>query len=99
MSFIFLGDALYLGSVLGAVIICVGFYAVIWGKANEGDAGFTTSKHQPCPISPSVQMPAATRRQKTCSLILCKHTLCESYAQCHAETNLPSLMVMIVCMY
>ncbi|KAJ4729161.1 WAT1-related protein [Melia azedarach] len=43
MSFIFLGDALYLGSVLGAVIICVGFYAVIWGKANEGDAGFTAS--------------------------------------------------------
>lgn len=43
MSFIFLGDALYLGSVLGAVIICAGFYAVIWGKANEGDAGSTNS--------------------------------------------------------
>ncbi|KAJ4729160.1 WAT1-related protein [Melia azedarach] len=34
-SFVFLGDALYLGSVIGAVVICVGFYAVIWGKANE----------------------------------------------------------------
>lgn len=22
-------------SVIGAVVICVGFYAVIWGKANE----------------------------------------------------------------
>ncbi|KAJ4729162.1 WAT1-related protein [Melia azedarach] len=35
MSFIFLGDALHLGSVVGAVIISIGFYAVIWGKANE----------------------------------------------------------------
>uniref|UniRef100_A0A2N9I7E0 WAT1-related protein n=1 Tax=Fagus sylvatica TaxID=28930 RepID=A0A2N9I7E0_FAGSY len=32
---IFLGDALYLGSVVGAVIISIGFYAVIWGKAQE----------------------------------------------------------------
>ncbi|GLU11226.1 hypothetical protein SLE2022_279860 [Rubroshorea leprosula] len=35
MSALFLGDALYLGSVIGAVIISVGFYAVIWGKAKE----------------------------------------------------------------
>ncbi|KAJ0112993.1 hypothetical protein Patl1_02697 [Pistacia atlantica] len=36
MGFIFLGDALYLGSVVGGVIICVGFYGVLWGKASEG---------------------------------------------------------------
>ncbi|XP_031261544.1 WAT1-related protein At5g40230-like [Pistacia vera] len=35
LCFIFLGDALYLGRVIGAVIISMGFYAVIWGKANE----------------------------------------------------------------
>ncbi|KAJ4833448.1 hypothetical protein Tsubulata_042927 [Turnera subulata] len=35
MSFIFLGDALYPGSVIGAVVISIGFYAVIWGKAQE----------------------------------------------------------------
>ncbi|KAJ4850759.1 hypothetical protein Tsubulata_050223 [Turnera subulata] len=35
MSFIFLGEALHLGSVIGAIIICVGFYAVLWGKAKE----------------------------------------------------------------
>ncbi|GKU96965.1 hypothetical protein SLEP1_g10145 [Rubroshorea leprosula] len=35
MSALFLGDALYLGSVIGAVIISIGFYAVIWGKAKE----------------------------------------------------------------
>ncbi|ESR59684.1 hypothetical protein CICLE_v10018396mg [Citrus x clementina] len=35
MSFIFLGESLHLGSVIGGVIICVGFYVVIWGKAND----------------------------------------------------------------
>ncbi|RDY11921.1 WAT1-related protein, partial [Mucuna pruriens] len=35
MSVIFLGEDLYLGSVVGAVILCIGFYAVIWGKAKE----------------------------------------------------------------
>ncbi|KAG2714485.1 hypothetical protein I3760_03G028900 [Carya illinoinensis] len=44
MGVIFLGDALYLGSVVGAIIISIGFYAVIWGKAKEEemseDCGF-----------------------------------------------------------
>ncbi|KAJ4830951.1 hypothetical protein Tsubulata_031145 [Turnera subulata] len=35
MGVSFLGDTLYLGSVVGAVIIVFGFYAVIWGKAKE----------------------------------------------------------------
>ncbi|KAL4353457.1 hypothetical protein GQ457_06G041470 [Hibiscus cannabinus] len=35
MSAIFLGDSLCLGSVIGAVILSMGFYAVIWGKAKE----------------------------------------------------------------
>lgn len=35
MSTLFLGEALYLGSVVGSIIISVGFYAVIWGKARE----------------------------------------------------------------
>ncbi|GLT35472.1 hypothetical protein SLA2020_099210 [Shorea laevis] len=35
MSALVLGDALYLGSVIKAVIISIGFYAVIWGKAKE----------------------------------------------------------------
>ncbi|XVF14136.1 hypothetical protein REPUB_Repub09cG0031400 [Reevesia pubescens] len=35
MSVIFLGDSLHLGSIVGAVIIAMGFYAVIWGKAKE----------------------------------------------------------------
>jgi hypothetical protein len=35
MGAIFLGDALHLGSVIGSMILCIGFYTVIWGKARE----------------------------------------------------------------
>ncbi|KAL7256831.1 hypothetical protein ACSBR1_010716 [Camellia fascicularis] len=35
MGVIFLGDTLYLGSIVGATIISVGFYTVMWGKAKE----------------------------------------------------------------
>ncbi|KAK2452843.1 nodulin MtN21 /EamA transporter family protein [Trifolium repens] len=34
-SAIFLGDPLYFGTVVGAVIISIGFYAVLWGKSKE----------------------------------------------------------------
>ncbi|KAI7753259.1 hypothetical protein M8C21_001174 [Ambrosia artemisiifolia] len=32
---IFLGDGFYLGSLLGSIIVVVGFYTVMWGKAQE----------------------------------------------------------------
>ncbi|KAL3813775.1 hypothetical protein ACJIZ3_015043 [Penstemon smallii] len=35
LGVIFLGDNLYLGSVIGSLIISFGFYTVIWGKSNE----------------------------------------------------------------
>ncbi|PON47450.1 Plant-drug/metabolite exporter [Parasponia andersonii] len=35
MSFIFLGDSLHLGSIIGATMISIGFYTVMWGKAKE----------------------------------------------------------------
>ncbi|XWS63634.1 hypothetical protein CRYUN_Cryun06bG0117700 [Craigia yunnanensis] len=35
MDIVFLGDALSLGSVIGTIIIVTGFYAVLWGKAEE----------------------------------------------------------------
>ncbi|KAL8534084.1 hypothetical protein ACS0TY_010196 [Phlomoides rotata] len=35
MGVIILGEALYLGSLLGALVVVVGFYAVVWGKAKE----------------------------------------------------------------
>ncbi|XP_058194067.1 WAT1-related protein At3g28050-like [Rhododendron vialii] len=38
MGIAFLGDTLYLGSVTGALIIAIGFYSVLWGKAEEEKA-------------------------------------------------------------
>lgn len=35
MGVILLGDTLYLGSILGATVIAIGFYTVMWGKAKE----------------------------------------------------------------
>ncbi|RDX74537.1 WAT1-related protein, partial [Mucuna pruriens] len=35
LSVTFLGDSLYIGTVVGAVVLSLGFYGVIWGKAKE----------------------------------------------------------------
>ncbi|KAI4346496.1 hypothetical protein L6164_007387 [Bauhinia variegata] len=52
MSAIFLGEPLHLGSVVGSLILSIGFYAVIWGKAKEEeelseDNGLICSRTQP----------------------------------------------------
>ncbi|XP_050905530.1 WAT1-related protein At5g40240 [Lathyrus oleraceus] len=38
MGVIFLGDNLYLGSMIGAAILIIGFYGVIWTQAQEKQA-------------------------------------------------------------
>ncbi|CAA0820210.1 WAT1-related protein [Striga hermonthica] len=35
MGVVILGDTLYLGSIIGAAIIAIGFYTVMWGKTKE----------------------------------------------------------------
>ncbi|KFK33719.1 hypothetical protein AALP_AA5G051100 [Arabis alpina] len=35
MGVIFLRDSLYIGSIIGATVITIGFYTVMWGKAKE----------------------------------------------------------------
>ncbi|KAI8528372.1 hypothetical protein RHMOL_Rhmol12G0144100 [Rhododendron molle] len=35
VGILFLGDIMYLGSLVGSIIIVAGFYSVMWGKANE----------------------------------------------------------------
>ncbi|KAL2897094.1 hypothetical protein RDABS01_038877 [Bienertia sinuspersici] len=37
MGLAFLGDNLYLGSIIGSAAITIGFYTVIWGQAREKD--------------------------------------------------------------
>lgn len=53
MGVTFLGDKLHLGSVIGAAIIALGFYTVVWGKAKEekmaediAACGVNTSSHR-----------------------------------------------------
>ncbi|KAL3654111.1 hypothetical protein CASFOL_003792 [Castilleja foliolosa] len=36
LGIIILGEAFYLGSLVGSIVTVVGFYCVIWGKAKEG---------------------------------------------------------------
>ncbi|KAG2308004.1 hypothetical protein Bca52824_027752 [Brassica carinata] len=49
MGAIFLGDALHRGStVIGSMILCFGFYTVIWGKAREDSTKIVAgSEHSP----------------------------------------------------
>ncbi|XP_027177815.1 WAT1-related protein At5g40240-like [Coffea eugenioides] len=57
MGFIFLGDNLYLGSLIGSLIISFGFYVLIWARAQEtnGDisqrgAKFSESSTESAPL-------------------------------------------------
>ncbi|CAN0925552.1 WAT1-related protein At3g28050 [Linum grandiflorum] len=51
------GDTLYLGSLIGAAFIVVGFYLVIWGKAKEANADVNGEKpessSEKAPLLPS----------------------------------------------
>ncbi|CAA7021075.1 unnamed protein product [Microthlaspi erraticum] len=54
MGAMFLGDALYLGSVIGSVILSLGFYTVIWGKAREDSTKtMAGSEHSPLLVTQS----------------------------------------------
>ncbi|GLT70535.1 hypothetical protein SLA2020_426090 [Shorea laevis] len=46
MGFIFLGDTLYLGSIIGAVIIVAGFYGVLWAKSKEKEDEVGSPHHK-----------------------------------------------------
>lgn len=37
LTVIFLGYNLYLGSVIGSIVIALGFYTVMWGQMKEED--------------------------------------------------------------
>ncbi|XP_020218272.1 WAT1-related protein At3g28050 [Cajanus cajan] len=67
MGVVFLGDVLYLGSMIGAGIIAIGFYAVIWGQAEEEKMG--CEKHGSCSIisSSSSEAPLLVNERKETS--------------------------------
>ncbi|WRX20198.1 EamA domain - like 10 [Theobroma cacao] len=53
MGVMFLGDTLHLGSLIGATIISIGFYTVMWGKAKEEMAEEYVSATDSSRVSPS----------------------------------------------
>ncbi|CAL0312737.1 unnamed protein product [Lupinus luteus] len=69
LSVIFLGDALYLGTIVGAVILSFGFYAVIWGKAKEEELreefGEGRTEHLPNSKTPLLQDSNVTDNSRT----------------------------------
>ncbi|MED6155704.1 hypothetical protein PIB30_007572 [Stylosanthes scabra] len=46
----FLGDAFYLGSLVGATVIVVGFYSVLWGKARDIEQVSLESRGKQTPL-------------------------------------------------
>ncbi|XP_010528268.1 PREDICTED: WAT1-related protein At3g28050 [Tarenaya hassleriana] len=48
MGVIFLSDSLYLGSLVGATIITMGFYTVMWGKAKEAEMAEGCNNNEGC---------------------------------------------------
>ncbi|CAL1391921.1 unnamed protein product [Linum trigynum] len=55
MGAMFLGDTLYVGSVIGAVVLSIGFYAVMWGKAHEDDCCSQQQESQSTEKAPLLQ--------------------------------------------
>ncbi|KAK1415718.1 hypothetical protein QVD17_31503 [Tagetes erecta] len=47
LGVLFLGDGLYLGCVIGSVIIVIGFYGVMWGKSKEDKSVEVESSKSP----------------------------------------------------
>jgi hypothetical protein len=45
LSSLLLGEKLHLGTALGAVLIVMGLYAVLWGKGREAAAEVSVSDH------------------------------------------------------
>ncbi|KAM5581594.1 hypothetical protein ABKV19_010705 [Rosa sericea] len=64
MVVIFLGDALHLGSVIGSIIIAVGFYAMMWAQIKEKSTTLMENE---------VQSLAPSSTQKT-PLLQCRTT-------------------------
>ncbi|XP_022725400.1 WAT1-related protein At1g68170-like isoform X1 [Durio zibethinus] len=51
---LFLGEKLHLGSILGAVLIVLGLYVVLWGKGKEmEDQSAASGREVPLPVPPS----------------------------------------------
>lgn len=65
MGVILLGDTLYLGSIIGATIIAMGFYTVLWGKAQEQDDYYKESDDLESPTAEKFPLLQSYKHQDT----------------------------------
>ncbi|XP_014517574.1 WAT1-related protein At3g28050 [Vigna radiata var. radiata] len=56
MGVMFLGDTLYVGSLIGGTVISIGFYTVMWGKATEQKEEEEDVGSQESPITENVPL-------------------------------------------
>ncbi|CAM8926786.1 unnamed protein product [Rhodiola kirilowii] len=56
LSAIFLGDTLHVGSVVGGIIIVLGFYAVIWAKSKDEENYEKCTDHLPSSSSQKIPL-------------------------------------------
>ncbi|XP_048136823.1 WAT1-related protein At5g40240-like [Rhodamnia argentea] len=57
LGFIFLGEMLHLGSLIGALVIVMGFYVVVWGKSKQEEKTIEGSGVGECLASSSHKIP------------------------------------------
>ncbi|KAI5426110.1 hypothetical protein KIW84_031795 [Lathyrus oleraceus] len=55
MSSIFLAEKIYLGRVIGAVVIIFGLYLVVWGKSKDYDTPSSINKDEALPVKESAE--------------------------------------------
>ena len=56
LGVMFLGDTLHLGSLVGATVISIGFYTVMWGKATEENVDEDVPGQQSPPTTENVPL-------------------------------------------
>ncbi|KAI4320454.1 hypothetical protein MLD38_033933 [Melastoma candidum] len=62
MSIVFLGDPLHVGSVVGSVVIALGFYAVMWGKHRERTDAEAEAEDTASSLTPSATSPLLEKK-------------------------------------
>lgn len=48
LAYSFLGEKLYLGSIIGALIVIIGMYLLLWGKEGDREVDFKTKGKLQC---------------------------------------------------
>ncbi|CAL1387266.1 unnamed protein product [Linum trigynum] len=65
MGSIFLSEVLYMGRILGAIVIVIGLYMVLWGKSKDQQPGSGSDKVADLPTASTVAAASSANDEKT----------------------------------